>query len=134
MRKACWLNRSRRSTLEQTFESIANNRVHILQSWVNSQWDFLQNAALYVATKPDSEKNSVLKHLLERNGDFSELFIVQATGSVSFSSYARHISTQHADRSVLTKGLNNQFLHGPMLIGLPCKSALQAQPFMMRLH
>ena len=115
MRKGCWLNRSRRSTLEQTFESIANNRVHILQSWVNSQWDFLQNAALYVATKPDSEKNNVLKHLLERNGDFSELFIVQTTGSVNFSSYARHIGTQHADRTVLTKGLNNQFLHGPYI-------------------
>lgn len=115
MRKACRLNRSRRSTLEQTFESIANNRVRILQSWVNSQWDFLENAALYAATKPDNEKNDVLRHLLERNGDFSELFIVQANGDVSFSSYSKRISTQHADKTMLEKGLKNQLLHGPYI-------------------
>ena len=113
MRKACRLNRYRRPRLEQTFESIANNRVRILQSWVSNQWDFLENAALYLASKPDEEKNDVLKHLLRRNGDFSELFIVNPIGTVGFSSYSRHISSRTSNDNALKKGLSGQFLHGP---------------------
>lgn len=113
MRKACWLNRSRRSLLAQTFESVANNRVQILQSWVNTQWDFLDNAALYIATKPDHEKNDVLSRLLARNSDFSELFIVRENGEIPFSSYRPHRHTRHAQPAILTKGLTAPLLHGP---------------------
>lgn len=113
MKKACWLNRDRQPILEQTFEGIASTRVRILQSWVKTQWDFLQDAALYVVSKPDDEKQAVLAHLLSRGADFSELFIVNHNGTVSHSSYPRHAGKTIVAASSIKLGLTQQFLHGP---------------------
>ena len=81
---------------EQTFESICHQPCPNTPVMVNNHWDFLENAALYLATKPDEEKMMSLKHLLQRNGDFSELFILHNDGTVGFSSYSRHISSKTA--------------------------------------
>ncbi|MCG6200106.1 methyl-accepting chemotaxis protein [Psychromonas antarctica] len=114
MGKACWLNSSRKKTLEQTFTSIANTRVRILKSWVNTQWSFLSDASLYITSKEEGEWQNSLQSLLARNNDFSELFIVFADGRVACSSYTPY-SQQVVDAKVLQKGLQAQFLHGPYL-------------------
>ena len=112
MGKACWLNRGRKKVLEKTFTNIANTRVHILKSWVNTQWSFLLDASLYIASKPENEWQAGLESLLQRNNDFSELFIVLADGTLSDSSYRSHLSRKIAPE-ILEKGLQAPFLHGP---------------------
>jgi methyl-accepting chemotaxis protein len=111
-KKACWLNRSRKKILEQTFESTAETRVHILKSWVSTQWDFLNDASLYLATKSENEWDAYLQNLLARNNDFSELFILMPDGHVTSSS-AGTITAHNINKEVLNKGLQNPFLHGP---------------------
>jgi len=113
MRKACWLNRKRRSQLQQTFESISSTRVKLLQGWANTQWDFLQDAMFYLATKPLEQQPEVLSQLLSRNNDFSELFIVNLTGAVSASSFSQHTGQTVVCSKALEQGLKQQFLHGP---------------------
>jgi len=113
MGKACWLNRTRKKTLQQTFTSIADTRVRILKSWVNTQWSFLFDASLYITSKAEGEWQNSLQSLLARNNDFSELFIVLADGRVACSSYA--FSAKNISPAILQKGLQAQFLHGPYL-------------------
>ena len=114
MSKACWLNRGRKQILEQTFTSIANTRVRILKSWVNTQWSFLYDASLYIASKPEGEWQSALENLLTRNNDFSELFIVMEGGAIACSSFRSH-SRRMTGSEVLKKGLQAPFLHGPYI-------------------
>ncbi|WP_221074181.1 methyl-accepting chemotaxis protein [Agarivorans aestuarii] len=113
MRKASWLNRKRKPQLKQTFESISSTRVKLLQGWANTQWDFLQDAMFYLATKPLEQQPEVLSQLLNRNSDFSELFIVDSQGKVSASSYKPHTGQVAASKQALEQGLSQQFLHGP---------------------
>ncbi|GLS91117.1 hypothetical protein GCM10007916_21860 [Psychromonas marina] len=112
MKKACWLNRGREQAIAETFTNIANTRVRILASWVNSQWDFLSDACLYIATKPEDEWQSALQGLLKRNNDFSELFIVFSNAQLSCSSYQ---TKPKVDPTILAKGLQAPFLHGPYI-------------------
>ncbi|WP_028866213.1 methyl-accepting chemotaxis protein [Psychromonas aquimarina] len=114
MGKACWLNRSRKKSLEQTFTSIADTRVRILKSWVNTQWSFLNDACLYIASKPESEWQGALQSLLTRNNDFSEMFIVTADGRPAASSFASFIKRK-IDAAVIKQGMQAQFLHGPYI-------------------
>lgn len=114
MGKACWLNKGRKKILEQTFNSTAETRVHVLKSWVSTQWNFLNDAALYINSQPEHQWQALLQTLLTRNNDFSELFILMADGSIAASTYHSH--AQHKiDKEILNKGLQAQFLHGPYL-------------------
>ncbi|MDO6764682.1 methyl-accepting chemotaxis protein [Agarivorans sp. 1_MG-2023] len=113
MRKACWLNRERKEQLKQTFESISSTRVKLLHSWANTQWDFLQDAMFYLATKPLAQQPEVLSQLLSRNNDFSELFIVDLQGKVTASSFQPHTGQIAASKQALEQGIAKQFLHGP---------------------
>lgn len=114
MRKACWLNRNRKEVLEQTFTNIAETRVRILKSWVNTQWNFLSDASLYISSKPESEWHSALENLLLRNNDFSELFIVSRDAKINYSSFKGHRKLL-SDPSVLEYALQEPFLHGPYI-------------------
>ena len=115
MRKACWFNRDKTSYLEETFDSISNTRVRLLHTWTETQWDFLQDAMFYLATKPAQEQPSVLAQLLKRNNDFSELFIVNADGMITASSFSAHAGQMHRQQDALTQGCAKQFLHGPYI-------------------
>ncbi|WP_354625763.1 hypothetical protein [Psychromonas sp. MME2] len=114
MKKACWLNRGREAALAKTFTSIANTRVRILESWVNTQWHFLADAALYITSKNNSEWPNALQALVKRNNDLSELFIVYADGSVGSSSCTTFQGRQ-VDRKILDNGMQAPFLHGPYI-------------------
>jgi len=114
MSKACWLNKGRKKILEQTFNSTAETRVHVLKSWVSTQWNFLNDAALYINSQPEHQWQALLQTLLKRNNDFSELFILMADGSIAASTYHSH-AQHNIDKEILNKGLQAQFLHGPYL-------------------
>jgi len=113
-RRACWLNRGRKKVLEQTFNSTAETRVHILKSWVNTQWDFLNDASLYLATKSQDEWKTYLQSLLARGNDFSELFILTTDGTLAASSL-HSSSPRTINTEILNKGLQSPFLHGPYI-------------------
>ncbi|ENM3868992.1 methyl-accepting chemotaxis protein [Vibrio cholerae] len=115
MRKACFLNRSRISTLEQTFENIANTRVNILTTWANNQWSFLQDAALYLSAKGELEYHETLQRLLKRSSDFSELFVVSPQGVVVNSTYIQQNGRSVPSLEALQMGLKKPFLHGPYI-------------------
>ncbi len=113
MRKACWFNRKRKASLEQTFENIANTRVKILTTWTENQWSFLHDASLYVATKSQNEYRDTLNRLLQRSSDLSELFIVSEQGEIVESSFPTQKGKRVASSQALQYGLKQPFLHGP---------------------
>lgn len=113
MRKACFLNRSRVSSLQQTFENIANTRVQILTTWADNEWSFLQDAALYLAAKPQHEYHAALQRLLKRSSDFSELFFVSPQGIILDSTYPAQKGKRSVSAAALEVGLQQSFLHGP---------------------
>lgn len=113
MRKACWFNRKRKASLEQTFENIANTRVKILTTWTENQWSFLHDASIYVATKSKHEYQDTLNRLLQRSSDLSELFIVSADGDILESSYQEQKGKKVFSSQALRQGLSQPFLHGP---------------------
>lgn len=113
MRKACFMNRKRVASLEQTFENIANTRVQILTTWAENEWSFLHDAALYLATKATYEYRETLHRLLKRSSDFSELFIVSPQGQIIDSTYPAQQGKSVASMPALRAGLTQPFLHGP---------------------
>ncbi|NIY91183.1 methyl-accepting chemotaxis protein [Vibrio diazotrophicus] len=113
MRKACWFNRKRKASLEQTFENIANTRVKILTTWAENQWSFLHDASLYLSTKSPDEYRETLSRLLNRSADLSELFIVSAQGEILESTFPSQKNKKVISTQALNEGLVQPFLHGP---------------------
>ncbi|WP_165313122.1 methyl-accepting chemotaxis protein [Vibrio ziniensis] len=113
MRKACWFNRKRKTSLEQTFENIANTRVKILTTWAENQWAFLHDASLYVSTKSQHEYKETLTRLLNRSSDLSELFIVSAQGNILESTFSAQKNKKVFSPQALSEGIVRPFLHGP---------------------
>lgn len=113
MRKACWFNRKRKASLEQTFENIANTRVKILTTWAENQWSFLHDASLYLSTKSPHEYRDTLNRLLNRSADLSELFIVSAQGEILESTFPSQKNKKVVSTQALNEGLAQPFLHGP---------------------
>ncbi|MFA0158204.1 methyl-accepting chemotaxis protein [Vibrio sp. 10N.261.46.A3] len=115
MRRACFLNRSRTEELEQAFESIAHTRVQLLHNWVKNQWDFLEDSAVYLASRTEEQAQGTLASLLKRSTDFSELAIVDAKGVAQASSYHEHIGVTLGDKKALVEGASKRYLHGPYM-------------------
>jgi methyl-accepting chemotaxis protein len=115
MRKACFHNRHRKQELEETFEGIAQTRVRLLTTWANNQWSFLENAALYLASKSESARTETLQQLVVRGVDFSELFITDTSGTTCYSSEVSHKGANLTDSKALSAGLSAQYLHGPYI-------------------
>ncbi|WP_428773200.1 methyl-accepting chemotaxis protein [Vibrio sp.] len=115
MKKACYLNRRRVPSLEQTFENIAQTRVKLLTTWAENQWDFLRDAAFYLNTKSPDGYPDALDRLLQRSPDFSELFIVDSRCTISHSSYRASVNQAHRHPQALAEGRQQPFLHGPYI-------------------
>lgn len=130
MRWACRLNRSNYSTIEQTFEAIAETRVQLLHSWAQEQWDHLAELADHVARNYDHLERSSLTDKLSQAEDFSELFVIDATGSVVISSWKERSAHPPANLHAFAEGLKAPFLHGPYVDPL----TLQIGPSSSRFH
>lgn len=113
MRTACFQNRHRTRELEQTFDSIAQTRVHLLNTWVSNQWNFLHDAGLYLASRGSDKAAETLLQLLNRGKDFSELFITDEQGVTVASSHSQHIGQTITDPIALKNGFSQRYLHGP---------------------
>ena len=113
MRWATLLNRSRYQSVEQTFESIAQTRVRILQSWTDQQWSHLGSLAGELAAGLPTIDGDVLIGRIALADDFSELFVVDATGRLLASTARPAGGDADLPRQALASGITARFLHGP---------------------
>ena len=116
---SCFLNQDIYADVEHTFEGIAATRVKLLEQWSERLWqEMSQLAETLEKTYPDVDI-SHLTDTLQGQGDFSELFIVNAQGNVTHSTYSPHIdrrvSSSRACEKALAQGLQGSFLHGPYI-------------------
>jgi methyl-accepting chemotaxis protein len=110
---SCWLNRSAYPVIEQTFEAIAETRVQLLQSWTREKWEHLAELAEHLSADFASLDSTSLVDKLVQAEDFSELFVVDASGSVIVSTWSQRGKAQLEHTRALAQGLKAPFLHGP---------------------
>ena len=113
MRWATLLNRSRYQSVEQTFESIAQTRVRILQSWTDQQWSHLASLAGELAAGSPTIDGDVLMGTIAIADDFSELFLVSTTGRLLASTARPAGGDADLPPQALASGIAARFLHGP---------------------
>ncbi|WP_322616764.1 methyl-accepting chemotaxis protein [Pseudomonas sp. BIC9C] len=130
MRRACLLNQSAYPLIEQTFEAIAETRVQVLHNWAREQWEHLAELAENLSRDFDHLDSSSLVDKLHQAEDFSELFVVDASGTVVFSTWKGRGKSQPEQSRALTEGLKAPFLHGPYSDPL----TLQIGPSSSRFH
>ncbi|WP_422394546.1 methyl-accepting chemotaxis protein [Pseudomonas putida] len=110
---ACHLNRANYPQIEQTFEAIAQTRVRLLHDWACEHWEHLAELAEQLAqgfAQPDS---TLLRDKLAQAEDFSELFVVDAAGSIIASTWPQRGTPRIEHTTALAQGLKAPFLHGP---------------------
>ncbi|WCM54389.1 methyl-accepting chemotaxis protein [Pseudomonas sp. WJP1] len=110
---SCWLNRSAYPVIEQTFEAIAETRVQLLQNWTREQWEHLAELAENLGRDFAHLDSTSLVDKLNQAEDFSELFVVDTSGSVIASTWTRRGQNRHEQTRALAEGLKAPFLHGP---------------------
>lgn len=109
---ACWLNRGRYPIMEQTFESIANTRIKLMQQWVKRQWAQLESCRSQLQFLDDSA-DSILGKTWQLMGDCTELFLIDEEGVVIASTYPQRVGKQDLNPRAVKAGLAAPFLHGP---------------------
>jgi methyl-accepting chemotaxis protein len=113
MRWACYLNRRRYSVLEETFEAIASTRVSMLRGWAKQQWSMLENLSSDLLKGSAAGDSAVLNAKKAGFYDFSELFVIDTSGRVLASTWAKRIGVNDLPPEAVRKGLQGKFLHGP---------------------
>ena len=127
---ACRLNRASYPQLEQTFEAIAHTRVQLLHEWACEQWEHLAELADQLAPGLAQVDSAMLRSTLAQAEDFSELFVVDAHGTVIASTWPQRGTPRIEHMSALAQGLKAPFLHGPYSDPL----TLQIGPSSSRFH
>jgi methyl-accepting chemotaxis protein len=110
---ACYLNRRRYPVLEQTFEAIAGTRVKILRGWAKQQWSMLENFSEELVKEFPAINSAMLEKKQAAFYDFSELFIIDATGRVLASTCTGQRGSMELSAKAVAQGMMGQFLHGP---------------------
>ncbi|MHC6226312.1 methyl-accepting chemotaxis protein [Pseudomonas sp. X10] len=127
---SCRLNQSIYPVIEQTFEAIAQTRVHLLQSWTREYWEHLAELAESLAGDFAHLDSTVLMDKLIQAEDFSELFVVDTAGTVIVSTWPQRGNKRLEYTAALMEGLKAPFLHGPYSDPL----TLQIGPSSSRFH
>jgi len=127
---SCRLNKSAYPVMEQTFEAIAETRVQLLQNWTREQWGHLAELAENLSRDFAHIDNSSLLDKLSQAEDFSELFVIDAIGTVIVSTWSGRVTGQSSPSEALAEGLKAPFLHGPHSDPL----TLQIGPSSSRFH
>jgi methyl-accepting chemotaxis protein len=129
MLRSCFLNRHNYQAVEKTFEGIAATRVKLLQQWAGSQWDQMELLAEQLSgTYPDINLTA-LNDRLSAAPDFSELFVIDTSGTVIQSTYSAHIGQNDLNKKAVVKGVNEAFLHGPYVDELTLKIGPSSSKF-----
>jgi len=113
---SCYLNRELYPVIEQVFEGVAATRVKLLHEWVGSHWQHLEDLSSQLAITDSEKLSAQLADKKEQLSDLSELFYVDAQGSILASTSSQRIDTAHQGPtlgSALQQGLKQRFLHGP---------------------
>ena len=101
MRWATLINRRRYPILEQTFEGIAATRIQTLTGWANHQWVLLEGMAAEVVRELPEPTVTLMKNLVARSPDFSEIFVIDSDGRVIASSYPARVGASFQFPNVL---------------------------------
>ncbi|HTJ96196.1 MAG TPA: methyl-accepting chemotaxis protein, partial [Rhodocyclaceae bacterium] len=109
----CYLNQSRYSVIESTFEGIASTRVKLLQSWADAQWGFFENLGRELEETFPQITPSFLTERRTLVEDFSEIGVIDLNGRILVSTAAARIGLSDLPSRAVTTGLKSQFLHGP---------------------
>ncbi|WP_431027302.1 methyl-accepting chemotaxis protein [Lysinibacillus sp. LZ02] len=87
------LNKQTKATKEEIFESIAETRVRLLDSWTMDRWVSLDSRAEEI-TRYDEYPEQLASFLIQsknRSSYFTELFLINRDSEVVASSYPEHI-------------------------------------------
>ncbi|UKS24483.1 methyl-accepting chemotaxis protein [Paenibacillus sp. HWE-109] len=135
------LNRQLKDDVAHIFEGIAQTRIGILQSWVESYWSNLDRllAQFLEATAGDKSQDDLLVGRLltaahKSGADFSEIFLLSEKATVIDSTYPAHKGRTYEFGSVLTKGLEEarkgqKCLFGPYSDPLTLQIGPSTSPF-----
>lgn len=126
---ATYLNRDRYGVLEQAFEGFANTRVRILQNWAEQCWHQLEALATDLQAVHPSLPRRMLEHKKEFARDFSEIFVIDAGGTVLESTAAGRIGMRDLQPRAVAEGQKARFLHGPYADPATATLAPSTSPF-----
>jgi methyl-accepting chemotaxis protein len=110
---SCYLNKCTYENVEKTFESIANTRVKLLDTWVNNQWSQLDVLLEIIAGNFPKIDQGALEERLNIVPDVSEYFIIDTQGKVLNSTSKAHVNKIDLQAKAVEAGIKEPFLHGP---------------------
>ncbi|WP_438446437.1 methyl-accepting chemotaxis protein [Gorillibacterium sp. sgz5001074] len=108
------MNRGLKDDVEEIFEGIAQTRVQLLKDWTNEHWSHLERLSgqLHsISGLPPAQEtgregwDSLFAAARGRAPDFSELFLLDAAGSVVYSTYPKHTGKRYGDGDPLQPGV-----------------------------
>lgn len=109
------LNRRMKADVEDIFEGIANTRMELLKDWTQDYWGHLDRllGRLHSAESENAGQRAdkeIYERLFDashrRAADFSEIFMLDASHEVIYSTYRKHIGKRHDAASPIHQGLN----------------------------
>ena len=112
---SCYLNKETYPNIEKTFESIANTRVKLLNTWVNNQWSQLDVLLEIISNSFPHIEQEALEERLNIVADVSEYFVIDTQGKVLKSTCKDRVNTADLPAKAVEAGLQKEFLHGPYI-------------------
>ncbi|MFF2092557.1 methyl-accepting chemotaxis protein [Paenibacillus sp. NPDC058174] len=112
------LNSKIKDDVEQIFEGIADTRKELLMSWAHEYWRHIEKLAEQLGPHlpADSEaitdvQRQAASRLLERTYlrgmDFTEIFVLNTSNEVIYSTYEKHEGTGYGASASLSRGLQH---------------------------
>ena len=112
---SCYLNKDTYPNIEKTFESIANTRVKLLNTWVNNQWSQLDVLLENIAGGFPHIDQDALEERLKMVPDVSEYFVIDTQGKVLGSTTKSRLDKIDLHTKAIESGIKAPFLHGPYI-------------------
>ena len=112
---SCFLNRESYSGVETVFDGISETRIKLLKDWTEQNWLFLSALAEEIAPILEDGPGDLLSEAHLRLPEFSELFIVDRSGSVLSSTCLSRNNPSVLPENVLEEALSAPFLYGPYI-------------------
>ncbi|TFE26082.1 methyl-accepting chemotaxis protein [Cohnella luojiensis] len=111
------LNRQLKEDVENIFEGIAETRVQVLKDWTGEYWRHLERLSEQMASieepgKPNNGNgypeawNRMFAATYSRASDLTEIFLLDAAGTVSYSTHSPHLGHVYDAGSILSAGLD----------------------------
>lgn len=85
------LNRNLKDSVAEIFEGIAKTRVTLLTEWANEQWSFLEKIISEMQRVSEQKIPLFLENKREQSTYFTELFLLNPTVEVVYSTFDKHI-------------------------------------------